>query len=91
MKIQSTTPTTPIAPVATEPRPSATHERKADPGAQVSLSGDAKFVSAVADEIRRGPEIRPEVVARAKAAIADGTLESDIDLDATVDRFLADL
>jgi hypothetical protein len=91
MKITSGNPLPPVSPTSTpEARPV---ERAESPsgGTRVSLSGDAKWIAAVAEEARRAPAIREDVVARTKQALADGTWDAQIDLDAVVDRFLADL
>lgn len=92
MKIHPSPPATPIAPTSTtEGRCSDKPERGGDRAAQVSLSEDARWVASVADEIRRAPEIRADVVASTRQALADGSYERSVDLDRVVDRMLADL
>ena len=91
MKIHPSLPTPPIAPVAAEPRAPERSDRAADRSTHVSLSDDARFVASVADEIRKAPEVRAEVVASTQAAIADGSFERTVDFDRMFERLLADL
>lgn len=92
MKIAPSLPTAPVAAVApSEPRTADRAERTAGAAAQVSLSGDARFVASVAEEMRRAPEIRADVVEATRAAIADGSFERSVDFDRLVERLLADL
>jgi flagellar biosynthesis anti-sigma factor FlgM len=85
-----TLPTTPIVPVGPEPRQPEGADR-AHRGTQVSLSDDARFVASVAEEMRKGPEVRAEAVEAARAALANGTFERTVDFDRLVERLLADL
>lgn len=90
MKITTSTPLSPVGPTpGSEPR----QVDRATPtgGTRVSLSEDARFVAAVADEARKAPEIRQDVVERTRAALADGSFDASVDLDKVVDRLLADL
>jgi flagellar biosynthesis anti-sigma factor FlgM len=91
MKINPPLPTTPIVPVASEPRGHERAERAVGGGAHVTLSDDAKFVASVAEEMRRAPVVREDVVAATRRAIADGTFERTVDFDRLVERLLADL
>ncbi|MEZ4239396.1 MAG: flagellar biosynthesis anti-sigma factor FlgM [Myxococcota bacterium] len=91
MKIHPSLPTAPISPVASEPRAPERAERAATRGTQVTLSDDARFAASVADEMRRAPEVRDDVVAATKAALADGSFEGNVDFDRLAERLLADL
>jgi anti-sigma28 factor (negative regulator of flagellin synthesis) len=57
----------------------------------VSLSGDARWIASVADEARRAPAVRADVVHRTRQAVESGTWDRSVDLDQVVDRLLADL
>lgn len=92
MKIHPSPPATQVAPTSlSEGRGVDRLDRGADGAARVSLSEDARWVASVADEIRRAPDVRADVVASTRQAIADGTYERSVDLDRVVDRMLADL
>jgi anti-sigma28 factor (negative regulator of flagellin synthesis) len=92
MKINGSSPIGPVAPAAAEARaPERPSEPDASSGTRVSLSGDARWVAGVADEARNGPPVRADVVARTKAAVANGTWDSSVDYDQVIDRLVADL
>jgi flagellar biosynthesis anti-sigma factor FlgM len=57
----------------------------------VSLSPDARWVSAIKEEARQEPAVRGDLVEKTRAAIANGTFESSVDLDRLVDQLLAEL
>ena len=44
---------------------------------QVRVSADAKFASSAIDAARNTPDVRRDVVERAKALLADGTIGND--------------
>jgi flagellar biosynthesis anti-sigma factor FlgM len=46
-------------------------------GDQVSVSAAAQFASSAIDAARNAPDIRPDVVERAKALLADGKVGND--------------
>jgi anti-sigma28 factor (negative regulator of flagellin synthesis) len=72
-------------------RPVERTERVAETRDGVSLSADARWVSALKDEVRRPPEVRTDVVERTREALAAGTYEASVDLDTLVTNLLADL
>lgn len=59
-------------------------------GAQLSVSDGARFLSEIR-ESARAETVRPEKVEEAKAAIADGSLLSDENIERAIDALLADL
>ena len=61
------------------------------PAAQVQLSQDASWISALREEARSEGVVRTDVVEETRAQLAAGTLDADVDLDAVVDNLLADL
>lgn len=72
-------------------RPIDRTERVGDVRDGVSLSADARWVTALKDEVRRAPEVRSDVVEKTRDALAAGTYEASVDLDTLVTNFLADL
>ncbi|MCA9494292.1 MAG: flagellar biosynthesis anti-sigma factor FlgM [Myxococcales bacterium] len=58
---------------------------------KVTLSGDARFVERVRDEMRSGPPVRADKVDEVRQALKDGSYERGVDLDQLVDRMLEDL
>jgi len=59
---------------------------------EVSLSAGATWVQQVKSAAATQTEgVRPEEVIRAKEEIANGTLESNIDMDAMLDALLMEL
>jgi flagellar biosynthesis anti-sigma factor FlgM len=91
MKIVPSVATTAVAPTSAEPRPAAPAEKRAEGGARVSLSDDAKWIASVAEESRKAPTVRQDVVEKTRQMLADGTYEQSVDLSSLVDRLLADL
>ncbi|MEQ1568376.1 MAG: flagellar biosynthesis anti-sigma factor FlgM [Myxococcota bacterium] len=87
------TTSSPMSPVTSTPGPEGPKVDRAEPprATRVSLSEDAKWVAAVAEEARRTPEVREDVVRRTRDAIAQGTWDHSVDLDRVVDGLLADL
>ena len=59
--------------------------------AQVTLSDDAKFVTSIAEEARRGPAVRLDVVERVTEALLDGTYERSVDMSAVISNLARDL
>lgn len=59
--------------------------------AKVSLSGDARFVERVRDEMRSGPPVRQDKVDEVRKALDEGRYEKSVDMDQIVDRMLEDL
>ncbi len=71
--------------------PSGTGAQAAQ-GAKVSMSSDASWIQALqeqAEQIDGG--VRADVVAETRAALADGSFESGVDMDAVLDGLLAEL
>ena len=60
------------------------------PAAHVSLSTKATFVSSLRDDAEL-EEVRPDLVSETRAALSDGTFESTVDMEKTVDSLLTDL
>src|SRR3954469_4176594 len=57
---------------------------------QFSVSADAKLASAAIDAVKQASDIRPEVVARAKALLAEGKIGNDAHrlADALIDSLI---
>lgn len=70
---------------------SASGSGEPEPAARLSLSSDASFIQALRDEAGSLDEVRPEIVAEARAEIEAGTLGDNVDVDQMVDALLADL
>ncbi len=84
-----------ISPPAVEPT-SARAKRapnRNEAGGQVSveLSGDARWTQDVRNAASQLPEFLPEEVERAKADIADGSLEDAADWEEVLDAMLAEI
>jgi len=60
------------------------------PAAHVSLSTKATFVSSLRDDAEMEP-VRSDLVSETRAALSDGTFESTVDMEKTVDSLLTDL
>lgn len=71
----------------TVPRPSPGAARSE----RVDVSDAARFVERVREAAREEPAIRTDEVERVRSALADGTYEQSVDLDALVNRLLGDL
>ena len=54
--------------------------------ARVTLSDEARWIAGVADEMRRSPEVRLDVVERTREALLDGSFDNGVDMDALIDR-----
>jgi len=93
MKITGNAPIHAIyGPQGTARRPATTQTQGSGPAAQVSLSQDASWISALREEARAADSgIRPDVVAETQAQLQAGTLDADVDLDAVIDSLLAEL
>ena len=96
MKITSRPETPQVQPVNADAKPAsatATPSSGGDsePAARMSLSSDASFIQSLRDEADGLGEVRPEVVAEARAEIDAGTLGNNVDVDQMVDALLADL
>ena len=57
----------------------------------VELSDTARFIREIRDQLADLPETRTDLVEQAKADIANGTLDTDHELEVAVDAFLASL
>ena len=57
----------------------------------VELSDTARFIREIRDQLAQRPEARADMVEQAKSDIADGTLDTDHELEVAVDAFLASL
>ncbi len=57
----------------------------------VELSDTARFIREIRDQLANLPETRTDLVEQAKADIANGTLDTDHELEVAVDAFLASL
>ena len=57
----------------------------------VELSDTARFIREIRDQLADQPAARADMVEQAKADIADGTLDTDHELEVAVDAFLASL
>ena len=69
----------------------STGTRGASSGAdQVSVSPAAQFASSAIDAAHKSPDVRPDVVERAKALLADGKIGNDPHrlADAMIDKML---
>ena len=60
-------------------------------GVQVQLSNQANWVSQMRSAASSAPEVRTDEIARAQQEIADGTLESNIDMDAVINALMMEL
>jgi flagellar biosynthesis anti-sigma factor FlgM len=90
MKISRSQHVQPVEPVKARPERAQTGS-EAPPKDTVTLSSSAGFVETAREAAASGPTFRPEVVADVKAALADGSFESSLDMDAAMDSLLADL
>ncbi len=93
MKIPSSASTRSIEQVAGADRLKSTKaaaEQGEQDGAKVSLSSDAMFVAELRDKIGT-TELRTDLIAETKAEIANGTLETNVDMDQVIDGLLGDL
>jgi anti-sigma28 factor (negative regulator of flagellin synthesis) len=75
----------------TEPRARAPVAHTDGGATKASLSPDAAFVRGVREEAAASKDVRPDVVADAKAALASGKLESQVDMNKVVDSLISDL
>lgn len=92
MKVQSTKPPGALQGAEIGPRTtSKSSETSKKPATRVSLSSDASFISSVQQEASELPLVREEVVDQTRAALADGSFEASVDLDAVADGLLAEL
>ena len=57
----------------------------------VELSDTARFIREIRDQLADRPQARTDMVEQAKADIANGTLDTDHELEVAVDAFLASL
>ena len=57
----------------------------------VELSDTARFIREIRDQLADLPETRTDMVEQAKVDIANGTLDTDHELEVAVDAFLASL
>jgi flagellar biosynthesis anti-sigma factor FlgM len=57
----------------------------------VELSDTARFIREIRDQLADLPETRTDMVEQAKSDIANGTLDTDHELEVAVDAFLASL
>jgi anti-sigma28 factor (negative regulator of flagellin synthesis) len=65
---------------------------RVDIGAEtVELSDTARFIREIRDQLAERPESRTDMVEQAKVDIANGTLDTDHELEVAVDAFLASL
>ena len=60
-------------------------------GATIRISSEARQLGAVQARLSGPSEVRDEKVAEARAALADGSLDSDSALETALDRLVADL
>ena len=87
--IPGLTSTSPAAPASGRAEPqSAT---AATPGVQVRLSGQASWISQVRGMAGSTAGVRMDEVQRARQEIANGTLESNIDMNAVLDALIMEL
>ena len=84
--INAAQPTSPSATRATEQAAVSSGQ-----GVQVQLSNQASWVSQVKSAAPETPGIRMDEVARAQQEIANGTLESNIDMDAVINALMMEL
>ena len=64
----------------------------AQQGAKVSMSSDASWIQALQAQVGDlDGGVRADVVAETRAALADGSFESGVDMDAVIDSLLAEL
>lgn len=61
------------------------------PGVQVRLSGQASWISQVRGMAAANTGVRMDEVQRARQEIANGTLESNIDMGAVLDALIMEL
>lgn len=59
--------------------------------ARVSLSSDGAFVASLKAAASEGDANRAERIAETKAQIADGTLDTSVDMNQVIDGLLGDL
>ncbi len=88
MKINPSPWSSPIN-TGAEPRPAGGAAPPSVPATKVSLSGPALWIADVREAALSSPEIRADVVAYTRAALAAGNYEQTVDLDVVVDRLLA--
>ena len=70
----------------------STDRARTEIGAEtVELSDTARFIREIRDQLAQRPETRADMVEQAKSDIADGTLDTDHELEVAVDAFLASL
>jgi anti-sigma28 factor (negative regulator of flagellin synthesis) len=55
----------------------------------VELSDTARFIREIREQLADRPQTRTDMVEQAKSDIADGTLDTDHELEVAVDAFLA--
>lgn len=92
MKIQQPAQPLPVAPSTSKRTTEPVGRPEGGGGAtKVSLSGDARFVERVRDEVRAGADIRQDKVDEVRKALDEGRYEKSVDLDQVVDRMLEDL
>ncbi len=84
--INAVQPTAPSAARSTEQAASTSSS-----GVQVQLSNQASWVSQVKSAAAETEGIRMDEVARAQQEIANGTLESNIDMDAVINALMMEL
>jgi hypothetical protein len=75
-----------FAPRGAEPA-SADHQGQSSAGDRVELSERARFL----DLLRRLPEVRMDLIARARGAIADGDYVTDEKIGAAIERLIDEL
>lgn len=80
-----------LAEVGSEARTGARPAQAPARTERVDVSDAARFVERVREAAREEPAIRTDEVERVRAALADGTYEQSVDLDALVNRLLGDL
>lgn len=60
-------------------------------GATIRISSEARQLGAVQARLSGSSEVREEKVAEARAALVDGSLDSDSALETALDRLMSDL
>lgn len=73
-------------------RPQSREAQGSGPAAQVAVSSDASWISALREEARSmDGAVRADVVAETRAQLDAGTLDSDVDMDRVLDSLLSEL
>ena len=92
MKINGTSPLQAVYGASRTARTAKTARTGSGPAAQINVSRDGAWISELRASARESiGTVRTDVVDQIRAQLADGSFESQVDLDQVVDGLLGDL